>query len=81
MNLGATEVRYRRDLPDDKKSAVYFFEEGDLHVDTVKKEGAGVLSSIPFFESKPEPAAVRLKKWDGAVEKSFYEENPERRMR
>src|SRR5436309_3270055 len=67
MNLGATAARYRGGLPEDRKSAVYFFEEGDLHVDAVKKTGKWVLSSVPFFEPKPEPAVVRVKKWDAGA--------------
>jgi hypothetical protein len=75
MNLGTNAVRYRGGLADDRKSAVYFFEEGDLHIDAVKKDGAWVLSSVPVFEPKTEPPAARLKKWDGGAESKTYEQN------
>jgi hypothetical protein len=75
MNLGTNAVRYRGGVPEDRKSAVYFFQEGDLYVDAVKKEGVWVLSSVPIFEPKSDSPTERLKKWDGGAESKIYEEN------
>jgi hypothetical protein len=78
MNLVTNAVRYRGGLADDRKSAVYFFGEGDLYVDAVKRDGVWVLSSVPVFEPKSEPPAERLKKWDGGAESKTYEDNKSR---
>jgi hypothetical protein len=76
MQLDRTAVRYRRDLPDGRKSAIYFFEEGDMHVDAAHNaDGVWVLSSVPFIELKSEPAAARLKRWDEGAETKQYEES------
>lgn len=80
MNLAEATVRYRGGLTENRKSAVYFFEEGDLHVDAVRNEGAWVLSSVPFFELKSEPAAARVKKWDTGAELKIYEEKTGKSM-
>lgn len=75
LNIGATAVRYRSNLPADRKSAIYFFDEGDLHVDSVKKNGTWILAAVPFLEPKTEPVVARLKKWDGGAETKSYEEH------
>jgi hypothetical protein len=80
MRLDATEVRYRSGLAADRKSAVYFFQDGELHVDAQERDGVWVLSAIPFYESKTEPPAERLKKWDEGAEQKSFEQNPLKRM-
>ncbi len=75
LNMGGTAVRYRSHLPENRKSAVYFFEEGNLQVEAVKKDGVWILVAVPFLEPKEESVAARLRKWDEGSESKTYEEN------
>jgi len=69
FKLDHAEVRYRAGLPDSRKSALYFMEEGNLHVEAMLNEnGEWVLISTPYLEPSSIPAPDRLSKWDAAVE-------------
>ena len=69
FKLDRAEVRYRQGLPETRKSAVYFMEEGNLHVEAVQVEnGDWLLMSAPYLEPLELPVTDRISKWDAAVE-------------
>jgi hypothetical protein len=69
FNLDHAEVRYHKGLPDNRKSAVYFMEEGNLHVEAQQNEnGEWILLSTPYLEPLDLPIENRLSKWDASVE-------------
>ena len=69
FQLNRADVRYRTDVPDNRRSAVYFMIEGNLHVDSqLAENGEWVLLSMPYLEPSDKPVDARLAKWDNAIE-------------
>jgi hypothetical protein len=78
LNLDYYEVRYRASMPPDEMGAVYFLEDGNLHVDAKKIGDTWVLISIPVLEPSTLTAAARVAAWDRACDP---QSNPSRSQR
>lgn len=68
LGLDNFEVRYRRSLPEDQMGAVYFLDDGNLHIDAKKVGDTWVLISTPLLDPSTVPAPDRVAEWDRAVD-------------
>ena len=72
-NLNAAGVRYRGHLPAGRISALYFVENGNLHVEAQQSDdGRSLLLAVPYFEPADGSAEERISKWDHALEPLSY---------
>jgi hypothetical protein len=73
FNLSGPEVRYRSGLPAGRTSAVYFMDNGNLHVEAqVTGDGRNLLLAVPYFEPAEGTTEERMAKWDNALEPANY---------
>ena len=72
-NLDGAEVRYRDHQAAGRISALYFLENGNLHVEAQEAgDGRNLLLSTPYFEPAEGTITERVFKWDNALEPSAY---------
>jgi hypothetical protein len=64
LGLDKYEVRYRSGLPADLMGAVYFLDDGNLHIDARKVGDTWVLVTTPLLDPSGVSAADRVAEWD-----------------
>jgi hypothetical protein len=69
LGLDKYEVRYRSSMPPDLLGAVYFLDDGNLHIDAKKIGDTWVLISTPLLEPSDVPASERVAEWDRGSDK------------
>jgi len=72
FGLNNAVVRYRGGLSGGRFSAVYFLEEGNLHVEAQETEnGHNRLQTTPYIEPAEGSIEERVSKWDGSTESPY----------
>lgn len=73
LELENAGVRFRAGLPSGRISALYFLENGNLHVEAQEGgDGRKLLLSAPYFEPAEGTITERVSKWDNALEPPTY---------
>jgi hypothetical protein len=64
LGLDNYAVRYRSSMPEGLMGAVYFLDDGNLHIDAKKVGDTWVIISVPLLDPSTVAAAERVAEWD-----------------
>jgi hypothetical protein len=78
LGLDKYEVRYRSSLAPDLLGAVYFLDDGNLHIDAKKVGDTWVLISTPLLDPSTTSAPDRVADWDRGADKQNLDSKSQR---